>query len=228
MLRIDLNVPYDEKDEAKKLGARWDPVNKTWFIPNDIEPASFTKWIPFYNVQAPWWYIAQTKGHCWKCHEHTTLTAFMLPSGHKTLEADENSEIEGQTYWLEQRSPAFVFYIDDIPSTVRQNLSRVTHFLSKDFNQTTQTKYWMNHCEKCGAKQGDFHMHCEPGGEFFPTTIEEATAIQLHQINQPIMAACGDISHQHIHVTLGGSTDEMDQNICTSAEWINFMTIVSH
>ncbi len=26
--RIYLNVPYEEKDEAKKLGARWDPGRK--------------------------------------------------------------------------------------------------------------------------------------------------------------------------------------------------------
>ncbi|HHG9144161.1 TPA: DUF5710 domain-containing protein, partial [Escherichia coli] len=24
MARVDINVPYNEKDEAKKLGARWD------------------------------------------------------------------------------------------------------------------------------------------------------------------------------------------------------------
>ncbi|WP_416776505.1 DUF5710 domain-containing protein [Xenorhabdus budapestensis] len=228
MQRIDLNVPYDEKDEAKKLGARWDPASKTWFIPDGIEPSSFIKWIPFYNVQALWWYIAQTKSHCWKCHEQTTMTAFMLPAGHKTLEEDEDSEIEGQTYWLEHDRPAFVFYIDDIPSTVRNSLSHVTHFLSKDFSQTTQTKYWMNHCEKCGAKQGDFQMHCEPGGEFFPTTVAEAAVIQLHKINQPFLAACGDISHQHMHITIGNVAHDIDKSICTSADWIEFMTIVSN
>ncbi len=31
--KIYLNVPYKEKDEAKKLGARWDPDSKLWYIP---------------------------------------------------------------------------------------------------------------------------------------------------------------------------------------------------
>ncbi len=28
-----LNVPYDEKDEAKRYGARWNPSKKKWYIP---------------------------------------------------------------------------------------------------------------------------------------------------------------------------------------------------
>ena len=29
--RIHLRVPYAQKEEAKKLGAKWDPVKKTWY-----------------------------------------------------------------------------------------------------------------------------------------------------------------------------------------------------
>jgi hypothetical protein len=29
--RIDLRVPYSEKDDAKALGARWDPSAKKWY-----------------------------------------------------------------------------------------------------------------------------------------------------------------------------------------------------
>lgn len=31
--RLDLNVPYARKDEAKALGARWDGTRKTWWLP---------------------------------------------------------------------------------------------------------------------------------------------------------------------------------------------------
>ena len=30
--RIYLNVPYNEKDEAKKLGAKWESAKKSWYI----------------------------------------------------------------------------------------------------------------------------------------------------------------------------------------------------
>ena len=32
--RVYLNVPYDEKDDAKKLGAWWDADKKLWYAPN--------------------------------------------------------------------------------------------------------------------------------------------------------------------------------------------------
>ncbi|WP_263251283.1 DUF5710 domain-containing protein [Saccharopolyspora rosea] len=33
MTRIWLDVPFAEKDEAKSLGARWDPAEKRWYAP---------------------------------------------------------------------------------------------------------------------------------------------------------------------------------------------------
>jgi hypothetical protein len=44
--RIILNVTYQEKDSVKKLGAKWDQKEKTWYIPTgtaDID--SFLPWI---------------------------------------------------------------------------------------------------------------------------------------------------------------------------------------
>lgn len=29
-----LNVPYNEKDDAKSLGARWNPTVKKWYVKN--------------------------------------------------------------------------------------------------------------------------------------------------------------------------------------------------
>lgn len=46
---IYLQVPYTEKENAKALGARWDPQEKLWFIPNGIELEQFSKWLPEAN-----------------------------------------------------------------------------------------------------------------------------------------------------------------------------------
>ncbi|CBJ82859.1 hypothetical protein XBJ2_1890004 [Xenorhabdus bovienii str. Jollieti] len=50
------------------------------------------QWLPFYNVHAEYWYLAQTRTVCPHCHETTTVTAFMLPVGHQLLEADNGDE----------------------------------------------------------------------------------------------------------------------------------------
>jgi hypothetical protein len=41
-----LSVPYAEKDEAKSLGAKWDAINKVWFVPAGVDAAPFKKWLP--------------------------------------------------------------------------------------------------------------------------------------------------------------------------------------
>lgn len=38
-----LNVPYDKRDEAKSLGARWDGTKKKWYIPPGTDTEPFSK-----------------------------------------------------------------------------------------------------------------------------------------------------------------------------------------
>jgi len=45
-MRIDLKVPYPEKDDAKVLGARWDAAKKIWYVPNAADVTPFLRWIP--------------------------------------------------------------------------------------------------------------------------------------------------------------------------------------
>jgi hypothetical protein len=42
-MKAYLAVSFEEKDEAKKLGAKWDAVNKKWYAPN-MEPLLLEKW----------------------------------------------------------------------------------------------------------------------------------------------------------------------------------------
>lgn len=44
--RLNLAVPFAEKDEVKQLGARWDPVQRLWFVPPGLSPAPFERWWP--------------------------------------------------------------------------------------------------------------------------------------------------------------------------------------
>ncbi|WP_031480064.1 zincin-like metallopeptidase domain-containing protein [Maridesulfovibrio frigidus] len=41
-----LKVPFSEKEQAKKLGAKWDKEQKMWFAPEGANPDSFKKWLP--------------------------------------------------------------------------------------------------------------------------------------------------------------------------------------
>lgn len=45
-MRINLKVPYEEKDKAKSRGARWDSARKTWYVEDAEDLRPFLKWIP--------------------------------------------------------------------------------------------------------------------------------------------------------------------------------------
>ena len=51
--RIYLAVPFDEKDQAKALGARWDKAAKSWYIPSGVKPALFDRWRAEAALQRP-------------------------------------------------------------------------------------------------------------------------------------------------------------------------------
>ena len=44
--RIDLNVPYVEKEDAKALGARWDVDRKVWYAPPGTDLQLLGRWLP--------------------------------------------------------------------------------------------------------------------------------------------------------------------------------------
>lgn len=45
-MRVDLHVPYAQKDEARRLGARWDPAKRVWYLTDPERVGPFLKWMP--------------------------------------------------------------------------------------------------------------------------------------------------------------------------------------
>ncbi len=39
-----LNVPFAEKDNAKKLGAKWDATKRKWYVPYGLDANLFSQW----------------------------------------------------------------------------------------------------------------------------------------------------------------------------------------
>ena len=50
---INLKVPFNEKDQAKSLGARWNAEAKLWYVPQGVEAAPFEKWVSSASNSAP-------------------------------------------------------------------------------------------------------------------------------------------------------------------------------
>ena len=43
--RIYLNCPFEEKDECKSLGAKWDNEQRQWYIFEYMNANDFHKWM---------------------------------------------------------------------------------------------------------------------------------------------------------------------------------------
>ncbi|MDO8455069.1 MAG: DUF5710 domain-containing protein [Sulfurimonas sp.] len=73
--QIYLNISYDEKDEAKEYGAKWDKELKLWYT--DVYNAKFgiERWMPNLNIIAPLYLLLDTQ-KCFRCKKITDIIAF--------------------------------------------------------------------------------------------------------------------------------------------------------
>lgn len=187
---VYLNVPYHEKEQAKALGARWNPKRQAWYVPPGFDTHTFGQWLPKgkeANVRSNGYFIASSTERCWKCREHTSVFCFVAPAGHETLECDGD-----RCWWERHGRPATIHYVTYLLPSVEGHIKTALHNYRIDFSKTANSHYWMNHCEHCGAKQGDFSMHHEPGGAFFPIESYAASGVVLRRFSEPF--ACNGAS----------------------------------
>jgi uncharacterized protein DUF5710 len=125
---IDLNVPFHEKDDARRLGARWDAVRKT--VSCQITQIS---------------HLSQSG-----CHGKRISTFEPPPILSRHRHACVGAAIEVRGYSVS-------FFLAGTKNG-RTQMHSITNHYRNDFSKTTQSFYWMNHCEHCGIKQGDFEL----------------------------------------------------------------------
>lgn len=164
-----LNVPFAEKDEAKALGARWDPKLKKWYVPVDVDISQFDKWMLEENEYAlsPI-FIVKSAQACWKCDQISDVYC-IASSGLIDEDGSENY---------------FTLFsnLDFIDAKVEKTIKENFPTYSPDYSKTAGGVYYMNHCQNCSTKMGDFFMHSEPEGAFFPTSVNSALRITLFKL----------------------------------------------
>lgn len=42
-----ISVPFEEKDAVKRIGARWDPKARLWYVPEGFAITPFQQWVSF-------------------------------------------------------------------------------------------------------------------------------------------------------------------------------------
>lgn len=77
-MSLYLNVPYSEKDEAKALGARWNPRVKKWYTEGGWQDyGKFAKWIYGLRggaiIATEYIHVIEGRQSCWKCGKPTKV-----------------------------------------------------------------------------------------------------------------------------------------------------------
>jgi hypothetical protein len=133
-------------------------------------------------IYSPWFVLAESIEQCWSCSADTKVFAILIPD----IEVGSQDEDESSA-----PTPYSLTNIVGVNDAVERFLKGLSANFYLDYSSTSQQTYWMNHCEKCTAKLGDFFLHHEPGHAFFPMTNAEMRKIKLNRIDIALEADAG-------------------------------------
>lgn len=180
-MSLKINVSYSEKDVAKSRGALWNKDHKSWYVPDYRDINDFLQWIDLEHisivVKSPI-FIAKSSRSCYRCFECTPVIAL---ASLKFMALDDSNE-DGYSFYETGYFSFFSMptYVDpDFQTLLKEHFP----YFKQGYSRTVGGMYWANHCINCGALQGDFHMHFEPGAEFWPIDVEGCKLITLISID---------------------------------------------
>ena len=124
---------------------------------------------PVYALEAP--------TSCWHCGVNAKAVALacinLEEPGEKVSSIEE---IGGKD------EPLILSDLKKVPDLLLGQLRVIQPHIEWRFSRTAGDSYWANICPHCGALFGDFYLHSEPGGAFFPEDNEAASQILIHEL----------------------------------------------
>jgi hypothetical protein len=113
-------------------------------------------------------YLAIGKHSCWKCNGTFSVAALIASSV-------DDPQAEGFVCILSN--------IESVPDRLLEVIQAKVSSFQLTASRTAGFHYYGNVCPKCGALSGDFYLHNEPGGPFFPTSEREASGVEIAEIS---------------------------------------------
>lgn len=183
-----LNVPYIEKDKAKKLGANWNPELKKWYVKNKEDYYKFVDWIePYGNmVVIDELYLVEGVQKCFKCGKETRVIGFGIDKHLSIdkmydLQINYNENIEYALEEINQNDIHIVGPITPIPEILMKYIKSKYNYKLR-YSKTTNTSNISNCCEHCDVLQGDFFLFNEVDSPFFIHSPEDIKRLKIYKI----------------------------------------------
>lgn len=176
-----INVPYSEKEEAKELGARWNPAKKSWYVTQRAFYDKFYKWIlgdkEDVTILYNHFYIVEGKRVCYRCNRETKVIGFGIekyctlynPQDYKNSRVWDDGEIHIASF-IEPLDAKLLLYLNN----------RYGYHMG--YSQTAGGSYLANHCKHCKALQGDYFLFQEVDSPFFIDSVEAAKNLKLYKV----------------------------------------------
>lgn len=183
--RIWLSVPYREKEEAKKLGARWDPTVRRWWIrPSELAPiqARNSEWLANgdYSIAITGkLYLVVGIHMCPRCAQRSRVAGTIATEAYE-LDSELGAQRESDDVAdSASQDPVFICQLRAISD--HQLKARIDEHCP--FFWPNRHGVYRNHCEGCGY---EFHEGSDLFGDdcpFIPAEEpghrEQPTAIDL-------------------------------------------------
>lgn len=168
-VKLYLDVPYDQKEEAKALGAKWNPRIKKWYIDTSPEEyIRFAKWILRETDDAiiaiEYLHVVEGQRVCWKCRRPTRVIGlgigeFIHIFGE--MEEPQYEFVEDYVEPGEEMHLAWTEREEDIPPKLLRYL-KDNYSVKTGYSKTLGGKCFANHCDCCGEIQGNWFLFDEP------------------------------------------------------------------
>lgn len=155
-----LNVSYTEKDQAKKLGARWNPTLKKWYVEKKQDYYKFKDWFlppeecPFIICDFIYIVVAQSK--CFMRKKETPVIGFAVQN-YFYIYPDPDSDPPVDYYY---DHILITDEITDMPEYLCDNLKKRFNYFYDNYN-------YVNHCKYCKQKQEAFYLYDNDNSPFF-------------------------------------------------------------
>lgn len=168
-MALYLNVPYEEKDEAKSLGAKWNAKVKKWYIDTAREKyIKFSKWIlqdtGDATIATEYIHIIEGEQKCWKCGQLTKVVGLGIGEYVRIYGEADAPEYEFAEDYMDQGEELHLAWVekeDDIPPKLLKYLKE-NYSVKTGYSKTIGGKCFANHCDCCGALQGNWFLFNEP------------------------------------------------------------------
>jgi hypothetical protein len=124
-------------------------------------------------------YLLRASGTCYTCKKPTPMFAWMAlpPFTFPSQDAEDDYALDDEGCMLRD--------VGALPAGLAANADHTSAGSYRlDFSRTARSRYWMNHCQHCDAKQGDFFVH-GVDGPFHPYDQAQLDAIDATRLEGP-------------------------------------------